>query len=205
MIESQINYFSKSRVEAFSDGIFSVIITLLVLEIRIPHLNHPESRVELAKALLLIVPKVLSWMVSFLIVCVIWVNHHQIFIQLKHITHAIFWLNANLLLWCTMIPFPTALIGDYLNNPGSLITFGIILSFMAIAFCILRINILKNRYVLNDDVNIEKYKSVTRKSIIFGPALYLTGALSSLIHPYLALAIYFFIPGYFIFSAKNLE
>ncbi|MFX4975067.1 TMEM175 family protein, partial [Acinetobacter baumannii] len=84
------------------------------------------SSTELFKALINLLPKILSWIVSFLIVCVIWVNHHRIFDQIKIVTHRLFWLNANLLLWCSFIPFPTALMGDYLNNPVSVIAFGMI-------------------------------------------------------------------------------
>lgn len=199
MKTKNVQYFSKSRVEAFSDGIFAVIITLLVLEIHVTGGSDPKSVALLWKALIAISPKILSWIVSFLIVCVIWVNHHRIFEQLKTVTHRIFWLNANLLLWCSLIPFPTALMGDYINNPLSLIAFGLILALMALAFSILRLHILKNSFVLNEGINLDLYRKATTKSLIFGPVLYLLGAACSLIHTYLALAIYFIIPVYFIF------
>ena len=200
-----INYFSKSRVETFSDGIFAVIITLLVLEIKAPEINNHSSIEELFKALIVLLPKILSWIVSFLILCVIWVNHHRIFEQIKTVTHSIFWLNANLLMWCTLIPFPTALLGDYINNPMALITFGLIMSLAAFAFTLMRWNILKNTDILNDNVDLIHFKKATTKSLIFGPALYLSGAALSLIHPYISFTIYFFIPIYFIFfnSAKT--
>ena len=205
MIKKHTNYFSKTRVESFSDGIFAVIITLLVLEIRVPAIVHNTSVIELGRGLITTFPKILSWIVSFLIVCVIWVNHHQVFEQLKLVTHSIFWLNANLLLWCTLIPFPTALIGDYINNPLSLIVFGFILALMAFAFYILRVNVIKNNFVLNENVNLAKYKEATSKSFYFGPVLYLGGAFTSLIHPYISLAIFLFIPAYFIFYSSSLN
>lgn len=201
------NYFSKARVETFSDGIFAIIVTLLVLEIKVPEIENHNSVPELLQALKHLFPKVLSWIVSFLIVCVIWVNHHRIFEQIKVVTHSLFWLNANLLLWCSFIPFPTALMGDYVNNPVSLIAFGIILSLMALSFSIIRINLLRNAFALNDNTDLKQYKVATTRSLVFGPALYLLGAACSLIHPYLAFAIYFFIPLYFIFynSSKTKE
>ncbi|MBS1598371.1 MAG: DUF1211 domain-containing protein [Bacteroidetes bacterium] len=199
------NYFSKTRVETFSDGVFAIIVTLLVLEIKVPEIENHLSKKELIRALIGLLPKVLSWIVSFLIVCVIWVNHHRIFEQIKIVTHALFWLNANLLLWCSFIPFPTAAMGDYINNPVSLCTFGIILSLMALSFSLIRFNAIKNKFVLNDDVDDIYFKKTTTKSIIFGPVLYMAGALCSFIHPYISLGIYFFIPLYFIFnnSAKS--
>ena len=127
-------HFTKSRVEAFSDGIFAIIITLLILEIKVPHIKSPESIGELTESLLHLAPKFIAWVISFLSVAVIWVNHHRIFESLKHINHAVFWLNANLLLWVSFIPFPTALMGDYPNNKLAVSFFGLSSLMMGIAF-----------------------------------------------------------------------
>lgn len=207
MAETKSGYFSKTRIEAFSDGIFAIIVTLLVLEIKVPEIHDHHSMNELAHALWLLMPKVLSWIVSFLIVCIIWVNHHRILSQLKIVTHSLFWLNANLLLWCSFIPFPTALMGDYVNNPVALVVFGIILALMAFSFSLIRFNALKNRYVLDESIDMVHYKKATTASIIFGPVFYLVGAALSLVHPYLGFAMYAFVPLYFIFynSAKTKE
>jgi len=193
------NYFSKTRLETFSDGIFAIIITLLVLEIKVPEISNHHSMFELIHALWLLLPKIISWMVSFLIICVIWVNHHRIFEPIKIITHSFFWLNANLLLWCAFIPFPTAMLGDYLTNPVSVIFFGIILAFMSFSFYLIRINIIRNTFILQETIDLDHYKKANRRSLIFGPVLYLAGAVCSFIHPYLSLVIYLFIPLYFIF------
>lgn len=193
------NYFSKSRVETFTDGVFAIIITLLVLEIKVPGIENHSSKKELLNALIMLLPKVISWIVSFLIVCVIWVNHHRIFEQLQTITHSLFWLNANLLLWCSFIPFPTALMGDYLNNPIALSTFGFILSLAALGFTLIRFHILKNDYVLKPEVDKSHFKTATKKSILFGPVFYLLGSGMSFINTYIAFGIFFFIPLYFIF------
>ncbi len=198
-MSNQSNYFSKSRVETFSDGVFAIIITLLVLEIKVPEIENHSSKQELLNALILVLPKVISWIVSFLIVCVIWVNHHRIFEQLQTVTHGLFWFNANLLLWCSFIPFPTALMGDYLNNPIALSTFGFILSLAALGFTLMRFHILKNDFVLKPEVEKSYFKSATTKSILFGPILYLTGSGMSFINTYIAFGIFFFIPLYFIF------
>lgn len=92
------NIFSKNRVEAFSDGIFAIIITLLVLEIKVPHIHEYNSAIELRQSLTALLPKFFSWIISFFTVAVIWVNHHKIFKQIKQIDSGIFWWNAFLLL-----------------------------------------------------------------------------------------------------------
>lgn len=193
------NYFSKVRVETFSDGIFAIIITLLVLEIKVPEIENHNSSQELFQSLVNLLPKMMSWLVSFIIVCVIWVNHHLIFQQVKTVSHTLFWLNANLLLWCAFIPFPSALLGDYVTNSAAQMFFGIVLSIMAFSFVLIRLYLIKNEILLNDNVNLDYYKTTIKQSILFGPILYFIGALSSLIHPYLSFGIFFFIPFYFIF------
>ncbi|OHD12453.1 MAG: hypothetical protein A2086_07305 [Spirochaetes bacterium GWD1_27_9] len=67
-------------------------------------------------ALYKILPKIVSWMINFFTICIIWVNHHRLFETIKSFNNTLFWLNANLILWVCFIPFPTALIRDYPNN-----------------------------------------------------------------------------------------
>jgi len=202
-----MDYFSKSRVEAFSDGVFAIIVTLLVLEIKVPYLEQPESVGELGTAFLALMPKILSWIISFLIVCVIWVNHHRILAQIEHITHGLFWLNALLLLWCSFIPFPTALMGDYLSNPLASFVFGSIFALMGLMFTFIRRYCLTHQDILRKDVDLTEYQRAHVRSIIFGPVLYLIGGILAFVHPWLSLAIYAFIPLYFIFynSAGTVE
>lgn len=88
-----MNIFSKNRVEAFSDGIFAIIVTLLVLEIKVPHIGDHHSTGELFAALKGLLPKFLSWIISFFTVAVIWVNHHRIFKQIGQLDNGIFWWN----------------------------------------------------------------------------------------------------------------
>lgn len=178
-----MNYFSKTRVEAFSDGVFAIIVTLLVLEIKLPDLESPVSIIELWHVLYALLPKVLSWILSFLIVCVIWVNHHRIMNQIANITHRIFWLNAALLLWCSFIPFPTALLGDHPTSPVSLVVFGAVMALMAFTFNALRWQASQDPNVLKADVNRKQFRRATQQAVLFGPVLYSTGALLRFISP----------------------
>jgi Endosomal/lysosomal potassium channel TMEM175 len=104
---------SRGRVEALGDGVFAIVVTLLVLEIKVPHIEAHNSLTELAAALQALAPKFLSWAISFVTVCVIWLNHHRLLKLTSRIDNAVFRWNANLLLWTSFIPFPTALMGDY--------------------------------------------------------------------------------------------
>ena len=75
----RVEGMSLERIVAFSDGVFAIIVTILVLELHVPHLNEPHNARELAEALLALLPKFLSWVASFLYVCAFWINHHYIF------------------------------------------------------------------------------------------------------------------------------
>lgn len=102
---------STARVEAFSDGVLAVVITLLVLEVKLP--SGLKSEAELWRAFAHIAPVLLAWVVSFAFVLTFWVNHHYFFAGLKNTDRGLLWLNGVFLLTIAMIPFPTALVGQY--------------------------------------------------------------------------------------------
>jgi len=112
---------SKQRLEAFSDGVFAIVITLLILDIRIPNVQ-PTA---LGAALVTILPQVLTYILSFFIVGLYWHIHHQVAAQVKLIDEAFIWLNLVWLLFVSMLPFPTALLGRYPLQPIPLTIYGI--------------------------------------------------------------------------------
>jgi uncharacterized membrane protein len=194
-------FINKTRTEALSDGIFAIILTLLVLEIKVPHITgDPNSAEELFVALKALLPKIFSWIYSFLVVTVVWVNHHRIFEMLKGISQKLFWANAFILLTASFIPFPTALWGDYPSNPLAVSFYGVVMIFLGLSFYLFRLKIHKNPHWLKDNVSLTVFRSGTNKVLLFGPAMYFLGAiiswysttLASLI--YLGVAIYFFFP-----------
>jgi len=197
------NTFSKSRVETFSDGIFAIIITLLVLEIKVPHIDAPLSSKNLLESLLAILPKFISWIISFFTIAVIWVNHHRLFKQFKILDSGIFWWNTVLLMWTTFIPFPTAVLGDYPSNFLSIVFYGLVMSLMAASFSFMRFYVIRKKDLLEENVNSDQFKKGTMMSVLFGPAMYLSGILLGFIHPWLSFTVYLGIPVYFIFSENR--
>lgn len=107
---------SKNRLEAFSDGMFAIILTILVLELHVPQLANNSFGVFLS-ALTEIAPKLLSFLFSFFIIAIFWVNHHQIVHQIEKVDAKLLWLNIALLFFACLFPFLTAFVGDYPNNP----------------------------------------------------------------------------------------
>ena len=110
-----------TRVEAFSDGVFAIVVTLLVLELKVPALKDHGSVAEL-------LPKFLSWLISFIIVCKFWLNHHHILGLARNANFGFVWLNSLFLMGQSFIPFPTALVGEYPDNKLAVSAFGIVCS-----------------------------------------------------------------------------
>lgn len=108
-----------ARVEAFSDGVFAIAITLLILDVRVP--RPPASAAEpfdLAGALLALWSPLLAYFMSFAIVLVMWVNHHRIFTIVGKVDQAFLFWNGLLLMFVTFVPFPTALLSEYMTHGG---------------------------------------------------------------------------------------
>ena len=105
-----------ARTEAFSDGVFAIAITLLVLEVHVP------TGTGVLAALLHAWPNYLSYLATFLTVGVIWLNHHGVFAKIRHIDRVLQWWNLLLLLFVSFTPFPNALLSEYLEAKGGLLS-----------------------------------------------------------------------------------
>jgi uncharacterized membrane protein len=101
------------RIESFSDGVFAIAITLLVIEIKVPS-HELTHQIGLWHSLLDLWPSYLAFLTSFATILFIWVHHHWIFIMINKSDHSLFYLNGLLLLFVTFMPFPTALLSEYL-------------------------------------------------------------------------------------------
>jgi len=117
---------NKSRVEAFSDGVFAIVLTLLVFNLHVPDLVRPDSNAELLAKLALLWPSFASFLLSFLVVSVFWINHHFLFrIYIKEVDRITNLLNILYLLFLVFIPFSSNLFGDYPQNQVAAVIYGI--------------------------------------------------------------------------------
>lgn len=189
---------SKGRVEALSDGVFAIVVTLLVLEIKVPHVADHGSVAALADALGTLAPKFVSWVISFATVYVIWLNHHRLFMRIGRLDNGLFWLNANLLLWTSFIPFPTALMGDYPGNRLAASFYGIVMLLMAFAFVLMRWRLHRHDGLLQDGADRELFRQGTRRSVWMGPVAYGIGASLAWVFPPAAFVCYATIAAYFV-------
>jgi uncharacterized membrane protein len=105
---------SRDRLEAFSDGVFAVALTILILGLEAPQTAAHSSWSEYAAAMTPLIPKAVSFVLTFAVICTHWVSHHYFFSKIGRVTIGLVWLNNVLLLWICFLPFPTAMLG---NNP----------------------------------------------------------------------------------------
>lgn len=189
---------SKNRLEAFSDGVFAIIITLLVLEIKVPELGTSITSGALFEMLRHELPAFISWVISFLIVAVFWVNHHRFFEELEHTDHRIVWMNMFLLLSISFIPFPSGLIGNYPDNSTAVILFGAVMISASLVFSAMRYYVLKMPELRKKECEENVLRVRARRSLLMGPGLWSVACLSTLIHPFIALFLFILIPVYFI-------
>ena len=127
---------SKSRMEAFSDAVLAIIITIMVLEIQVPH------GAELT-ALRPLIPVFLSYALSFLYLGIYWSNHHHMLYVAHGVNGAILWANLHLLFWLSLVPFVTGWMGESHLAPGPTAIYGVILLLAAIAYLLLQHAILR--------------------------------------------------------------
>ncbi len=126
---------SKGRVEAFSDGVFAVAITLLVLDLKVAGPGHGPLARQLADEW----PSYFAYLVSFMVIGIIWVNHHTLLARFATIDRTLLFLNLLLLLFITVIPFPTALLAQYLRAGGrdshvAAALYGLVMEGMSLSF-----------------------------------------------------------------------
>ncbi|MBI4650357.1 DUF1211 domain-containing protein [Candidatus Desantisbacteria bacterium] len=193
------------RVEAFSDGVFSIAITLLVLNLKIPDKNTLSASFGLLEALLVQWPEFMAFLISFITILIMWVNHHNMFNHIKLCDQNFLFLNGFVLLTVTFIPYPTALLANYIKTDYADIASAIFAgAFLlnCISFNILWHYVSYEKRLLDENINPDIILKFKRNGLI-GLPLYLIAILAAFINVTLsvgictALAIFFSIAGFF--------
>ena len=170
----------KSRLEAFSDGVIAIIITIMVLEMKVPHGESLDS-------LLPVVPVFLSYVLSFVYVGIYWNNHHHMLHASRKISGAVLWANLHLLFWLSLFPFVTDWMGE--SHWASLPTagYGAVLFMAAVAYWILQQTIIHQ----------QGHESILRRAVgrdlkgKLSPVLYAAGIATAFWRPVISTLIYF--------------
>jgi len=189
---------SKSRLEALTDGIFAFSMTLLVIFIELPHQNHLGNASMFYVYLKAQYPQFISYLVTFLLLANFWVIHHKISRCLKRVDFGYLWLNIFFMLFIVLLPFSSALLGDYHRLWGSIFIFLVNLFLITnMLFIIWLYGSYKNR-LLDENININYIKNINNQLMLFSAISFLS-IFVCFIYPPGALYIYFLVPLLVIF------
>jgi uncharacterized membrane protein len=180
----------KGRLEAFSDGVIAIIITIMVLELKVP-----EGATW--QALQPIIPVFLSYMLSFVFIGIYWNNHHHLMHLVKHISAGIMWANLNLLFWLSLVPFATGWLGQNHFQPFPVALYAVLLDLCGVAYTILQITIErrhKDDLRLKDIMQRQRGKGMASLFLYTAaiPLAYINTTISGLL--FITVAIIWFIP-----------
>jgi len=142
-----------ARVETFSDGVIAIIITIMVLSLKIPDINHPVSNWTFRHNLGLLVPYFIAYAFSFLMIGIFWINHHHMFHLLEKTDEPLLLLNLGYLFWMSLIPLSTALLGANPNDSDAVALYGSIMLMTTLSFAVMRSYTLKKNLVHGDADN----------------------------------------------------
>ena len=180
-----------ARIEAFSDGIFAIAITLLVLQLKVPPASSIESVDALWKSLVNLWPSYFAFILSFGILLVSWVNHHYLFNLLDKSSRPFLYANGFFLMTITFMPFPTALLAEYISTEFAkpaiaFYCFGGVVN--SLGWNLLIHTLYKPVKLINSEKNEALFNTI-KKSVQFGMVIYLATTVLSFWLPLVALAI----------------
>jgi uncharacterized membrane protein len=184
----------KGRLEAFSDGVLAIIITIMVLELKVP---HGEELTDL----LPLVPVFISYILSFIYIGIYWNNHHHLFQAVQKVNGAVLWSNLNLLFWLSLVPFATSWMGENHFGPRPVAVYGTILFMAGVSYFILVKNLVSSH---GSESTLKKAVGSDRKGkasiLIYGVAI-----AASFLSSYLAFALYVVVAAVWFIPDRRFE
>ena len=184
----------KGRLEAFSDGVLAIIITIMVLELKVPHGDNLAS----LKPLL---PIALSYMLSFIYIGIYWNNHHHMFQAVQHINGKVMWANMHLLFWLSLIPFASGWMGENHFSTWPVAIYGTMLFMAAVAYHILAGALIK---VHGKDSKIAAAIGKDKKGIL-SIAIYLIGIVMCFVNAWIGFGLYVFVAAIWFLPDRRIE
>lgn len=184
----------KGRLEAFSDGVLAIIITIMVLEMKVPHGTSLQDLKPL-------IPVFFSYVLSFIYIGIYWNNHHHLMQLVKKVSGAVLWSNIHLLFWLSLIPFATAWMGENHFSKWPVILYGLILMMAGVAYYILAHCLVS---VHGKESTLAAAIGKDKKGII-SVVLYIAGITSAFINSWIGFAIYVLVAAIWFIPDRRIE
>jgi uncharacterized membrane protein len=180
-----------SRLEAFSDGVFAIAITLLALNLQVPHMEGGDGKWALAHALGRQWPSYVAFVTSFFTILVMWINHHGMFKLIHKASSQLLFANGFLLMMTTAVPFSTGVLSEYFGKPGAQVAcavYGGTFVLISLGYTFVWRCIINNRALLRPGASEASITKIT-KSYVWGAPLYILATLCAFLNIYLTLGI----------------
>jgi len=184
----------RGRLEAFSDGVLAIIITIMVLELQVPA-GHEFADLKP------LIPHLLAYLMSFVYLGIYWNNHHHLMQAVKQVNGRILWANAHLLFWLSLVPLATLWLGESHYAPAPAMTYGVVLTFAAVAYFILARTLVSHH---GKESTIAVALGEDRKGKL-SIVLYVVAIALGLVHEMLAMGIYVFVALMWLVPDRRIE
>jgi TMEM175 potassium channel family protein len=189
------------RLETFADGVLAIAITLLVLEIKVPVAGS-----DLGRELLALWPSFAAYAISFLTIGIMWLNHHRLFLLVRHATPGFLMLNVLFLMGVAFLPYPTAVIAGHIQEPEgrtiATLLYGATMVYIAVMFNVLWLYASRDGRLLKPGIGPEFVRAGTRRFAI-GPVAYGITTLLAFVSPLLSLALFMALAVYWLLPATG--
>lgn len=199
-MEERRGSLSTRRLEALSDGIFAVAMTLLILDIR-PPLHEALAQATLPHLLFGLWPKVFTYIMSFMVLGIGWSGHHNLFHHAKRTDRYFLWMNIVYLMGIVFVPFSTSLLGEFSDQETAIVLFGLNLNFTAMMLYWMWGYAAKGRRLIDSNLDLT-IVDLAKRRILSGILLYLIVMALSFYSTRLSMILYFIIPLFYILPGK---
>ena len=184
-----------NRLEAFSDGVIAIIVTIMVLELKVPHDTSSAALFERW-------PVFLSYVLSFVVVAIMWVNHHHMIHAARRADAALLWSNNHLLFWMSLIPFATAYMGETHGTPLVVAVYGGVLALASMAFTLMR-GVIAGQH-RDDADSITHHRRVQLKNLL-SAGIYAGSVPMAFLSVRVSLAIFCLVPALYFLPERTFE
>ncbi|HEX2684789.1 MAG TPA: TMEM175 family protein [Ferruginibacter sp.] len=184
----------KGRLEAFSDGVLAIIITIMVLELKVPHGDLPAYLGPL-------LPVFISYVLSFIYIAIYWNNHHHLMHVVQKVSGRVLWSNIHLLFWLSLVPFATSWMGENHFSKWPVILYGFILMMAGVAYYMLAHSLSG---IHGKDSILARALGKDRKGIA-SVVLYVIGIACTFIHPWIGFFVYVIVAGIWFIPDRRIE
>jgi uncharacterized membrane protein len=184
----------KDRLAAFSDGVIAILITIMVLELRLPHGSDWQALIDVA-------PSFLTYVMSFIYLAIYWNNHHHLLHTVSRVDGLILWANSHLLFWLSLVPAATAWLGQNLPAPVPVAVYGVVVFMPAIAYYLLQKAIL-HRHGRHSVLAEALGRDLKGK---ISPVLYAAAIGLAFVYPWLSIAIYVLVTLMWLVPDRRIE